>query len=463
MHVEEARPERGRKRKSVAEDEGDVTAVPAAKESGNAKIGDRASKRKRKSDRNEDGVLPGVELEGDRRVKRGWQESSSKTKQKSMKSSDASAEEKDASARQDEKSDSRMIFRAKVPQNKAGDAADASKSKGKDKRKKKGDKTVEVKEYEKNTPQPTFLRNSKPDSHVKRASEYVEGKGWVDDQGNAVEPEVNTRSTRRRSRQESDLDPEKPNPENARPKKSTRNAKSNERQPTASAQQDPEEPTLPSITKTDTTSKNPSALESLFKRPGPSSKSTKRPSPIKTTFSFFTTNPPSDSEEAPLETRPQPTDPSPVPIPDDPDNPAETTWTAVDSDHDAFARLKGTRSRTTTLTLPPATPFSKRDVEERGMRSAAPTPDTAAIGRRMKVPWNRSVSREADEPARGADDAAEGDARVKREESGENEFERQFYEERGGLNRAWKARRREGKKEKRQERNRSGGGLRGVE
>ena len=41
------------------------------------------------------------------------------------------------------------------------------------------------------------------------------------------------------------------------------------------------------------------------------------------------------------------------------------------------------------------TPFTQRDLEWRGLRSAAPTPDTAAIGRRFSFDW-RKGSQEVD-------------------------------------------------------------------
>lgn len=125
-------------------------------------------------------------------------------------------------------------------------------------------------------------------------------------------------------------------------------------------------------------------------------------------------------------------------------------------------------------------------MEWRGQRSAAPTPDTAAIGRRFSFDW-RKESQEADddedlsdggiEAGRQLDlntkansqaladvqevdenDGEEG-AEGKQEES---EFRKWFWENRGDINRAWKKRRREALKAKRHADNRKMTGGRRV-
>jgi len=140
--------------------------------------------------------------------------------------------------------------------------------------------------------------------------------------------------------------------------------------------------------------------------------------------------------------------------------------------------------------MEPHTPFTRQDLQWRGLRSAAPTPDTAAIGRRFSFPWARDNAEEDDDDdgAGGAElkvntraNAAlqavseeEMDADVdanatplghkvakEGEEEGqqgeESEFSKWFWEHRGENNRAWKKRRREALKAERQRENRRTG------
>ncbi|KMP04567.1 hypothetical protein CIRG_04248 [Coccidioides immitis RMSCC 2394] len=114
----------------------------------------------------------------------------------------------------------------------------------------------------------------------------------------------------------------------------------------------------------------------------------------------------------------------------------------------------------------PQTPFTKMDLQIRAVRSGAPTPDTAAVSK-VRF-W------EEDEEEDSADVDAEGNDRgvgtmkpttilskaTERkgpEADGESEFSKWFWENRGDNNRAWKRRRREAGKEKRQRENRRRG------
>ena len=139
--------------------------------------------------------------------------------------------------------------------------------------------------------------------------------------------------------------------------------------------------------------------------------------------------------------------------------------------------------------MPPRTPFTQRDFESRGMRSAAPTPDTAAIGKRFK--WGVEGRDEDDEDDDDDDDEDEGDDDDDEKEDEEDavngngkvgavqpdtatpilqgsaapddapgeqtEFEKHFWAMRGEYNRSWKARKREARKEQRQSENRRTG------
>ncbi|KAL8955822.1 MAG: hypothetical protein Q9183_006514, partial [Haloplaca sp. 2 TL-2023] len=113
------------------------------------------------------------------------------------------------------------------------------------------------------------------------------------------------------------------------------------------------------------------------------------------------------------------------------------------------------------------TPFTQQDFQERRLRSAAPTPDTAApskttFGRVWSFESGRdhSVTEEDEDeeavdsvetpiaPTSAVDDGGDGEAK-------ESEFAKWFYEHRGENNRTWKRRRREAAKEKRQKENKN--------
>jgi hypothetical protein len=117
----------------------------------------------------------------------------------------------------------------------------------------------------------------------------------------------------------------------------------------------------------------------------------------------------------------------------------------------------------------PQTPFTQRDFHERGQRSAAPTPDTAAPGRKFSFAWRRGESGDTDdeedeEAATSHPSGLVKDSSVlaspapQEDENHKNKtFEETFWEKRGEFNRAWKKRRREtGKERKKRENKRVG-------
>ena len=106
----------------------------------------------------------------------------------------------------------------------------------------------------------------------------------------------------------------------------------------------------------------------------------------------------------------------------------------------------------------PLTPFTQRDFEYRGMRSAAPTPDTAHPNKRFVWPTENSDDEDEDAPSspiRKGSSSKEGEK--KEGASAESDFQKWFYENRGDTSRAWKKRRRTVAKEKRHRENRKRG------
>lgn len=115
----------------------------------------------------------------------------------------------------------------------------------------------------------------------------------------------------------------------------------------------------------------------------------------------------------------------------------------------------------------PHTPYTKQDLQFRGLRSAAPTPDTATIGRRFSFSFADGVDPEDEqdedqgntrssvtpkaEPRVGGSDRRSPTPLERKEES---EFARNFQDRRKSYNDAWKGKRREAKKKERQIENR---------
>lgn len=495
IRIEEAKPE---KRKALEE-----------QDAADDKPAKRAKKEKRKKELD---VLEGAELPADRKIKRGWTEPSVKNR-RDRKEQDKGydKDKKDKKPKQKESKytkEPELLFKTKLTPVAATDLALKDKAKGKkdkkEKNKSKAKDEVVLHEFEHNTKQPSFLKSAPVTTEAKPAVEYVNGQGWVDEDGNVVEPETGKARNRRvlelvdTAPEGSSLKTKSPTPEviqppisestvTVKPKKSkatpppSSDSESEESSVVSSSESDDSDseaasevesrihsPTpaegTPEIAITpsspDLEKKEVHPLEALFKRPKGSPSSTPNPTstpskglaPINTSFSFF------DNENEPMD---------------------------VDAD---------------TNGNPPVTPYTQRDLEWRGLRSAAPTPDTAAIGRRFSFSW-RKGSHEADDedddleagnqlnnntkanssvnhlPGLAEEDEDEEETGTpehddeeidintplasKRqtrsatkqgadgEEKDESEFAKWFWENRGENNRAWKKRRRETLKAKR--------------
>ncbi|KAF2133208.1 hypothetical protein P153DRAFT_363422 [Dothidotthia symphoricarpi CBS 119687] len=460
----------------------------------------RAKKEKRKK---EDGVLEGVVLPDDRKVKRGWTEPPSKSK-KDRKEKKDKDKEKDKNFKHEQKKskytkEPELLFKAKLTAVAATEVARKEKSKDKKEKKEKSkskSKEVVVHEFEKNTKTPSFIKQTKISTEKKPAVEYVNGQGWVDEDGNVVEPETG-KARNRRVLELVDMpaEPEHKTPASAdsslalnkkdkKAKKATPPPSSSESEADDSSvvssseddessesedEQSEAESTASSPVPTADSSKTSNApqasppseqkevhpLEALFKRPKPSSEPTSTPTkklaPIDTSFSFFDNNNTTTNDDG----------------------------EKMEVDGDAADNA-------------PSTPYTQKDLEWRGLRSAAPTPDTATIGRRFSFDWRKN-SQDADEnddddddddladseaekqlshntkanahlpglAEENEDDAQDG-ADAETEDKPESEFRKWFWENRGDINRAWKKRRRDALKAKRLSENRKMGGARRV-
>ena len=369
--------------------------------------------------------LEGHELSPEREIKRGWTKPGKEARAKSPKGKTPSK-----SKYTDKKE---CLFRTQLPANKEsnglGKEADTQENDKKKSKKPKKSETI-VHEFEKSTTQPAFIKPRARSQKTGPSAEYIDGKGWVDQDGNFVEKGPQGSPRRRSTRgaaqastaaststsegessednsenKSSELNPEKPPASSSNT--SLTDAQQNKLLPPPipiikTTEVDAVEGSEAVIETDEASQAMPHPLETLFKRPKQAASQTanKRSLEIKTTFNFFE--------------------------PDQPEKPGV-----------------------------PQTPFTTRDLHQRGMRSAAPTPDTALPTRRF---FPESSSPESDGPSDSeVKSPSKKDGKLPaglEEEKGESEFSQWFWENRGDNNRAWKKRRREAKKETRQQDNR---------
>lgn len=126
--------------------------------------------KKSKKRKRDDETIPAAEI-GERSVKRGWTTPSSK--------SDKKGDKKDKKAKSKYTEGKECLFKTVVPPNKT-ELKDGKK-------KRKNTREEIVHEFAKTTKHASFLRGSKIDGKSKTAREFVEGKGWVDEDGNLIE------------------------------------------------------------------------------------------------------------------------------------------------------------------------------------------------------------------------------------------------------------------------------------
>lgn len=492
MRVEVARPEKAR-------NTSERDAVEPERESSSQ----TKKKGKRKVD---DDVIPGFELPEGRKVQRGWTEPAMTSKDsKKSKTAAEKSKKKSSKAKSTFSDGPECLFKTKLPAN-ALDLGKASAADGKVRKRKRGEsgRDVVLHEFANTTKHATFLKESQGETGKKSASEYIDEQGWVDEDGNTVEPEPPTRRTRSasskgkklRSNNERtervssvmektgdvssmgimspeatvgrELDDEtsssgtssssendSESDESPKPSSGSAENRNLEENEIRSPIDDDVTSQTQAISISNTPAPEVHPLEALFKRPKTAASSTpKKPTlELSTSFSFF-----GDSRNG-------------------------------EAENPAF--------------LMPQTPFTQQDFRARRQRSAAPTPDTAAPGKTFGDVWTRGgrisendnddndndnddsdsddeLDAEADtepqpphhhhqksvspspntrartrtEPLLPEDQEPINDANVNDpEQETETEFQKWFWEHRGENNRAWKRRRREAGKEKRKEDN----------
>ncbi|RCI16337.1 hypothetical protein L249_2623 [Ophiocordyceps polyrhachis-furcata BCC 54312] len=382
-------------------------------------------------------VLDGMTLK-DRKVKRGWTEAAGAKRR--------SAKDKDDDARKRTKSrytnQEECLLKVKVPPKAMGNLP-GCKKKGKRPRE------VTVHEFENTTKFPSFLKSSAPDKDGKMTAEFVEGKGWVDEEGNVVEtvrartarapetgasvaqteqdsinsvPSTDDESTSSSSESEDDEQSSAPESTGRRQHQDTsapaiEEATTDASNPPSSLPGSPRSLTIQIPKRKSESSVHP--LEALYKRSDQDADATNKtsqrpPEP----FSFFGRG--SDDEDA---------------------TPEAATETGNP------ANLK-----------PPMTPYSRHDFERRSVRSAAPTPDTAHPSRKNLL-WGEEEEEEEEGGEEGEDGGEEEETtrEAAASQPGQSDFQTWFWENRRELNRSWMTRRKTAAKEKRHRENKARG------
>lgn len=494
MHVEVAHPEKARNTFTEAvELEQDLS-----------------SKTKKKGKRKSvkaDGVIPGFELPEGRKVKRGWTEPVVTAKGSKTSKLVADKGKKKSKTKSTFSDGPECLFKTKLPLN-ASVQEKLSSADGKARKRKRGEtgRDVLVHEFSKTKKYATFLREAQGEIGKKSASEYIEGKGWVDENGEMMEPGPKTRQRRSAVKRSKLASREASSEESAAERtQDISNENAAIRTPDIGEESDAET----SSSESSSSSADENEIGESFKESTKPAESLSHDandihSPIQSamisqTESTFVTSTPIP-EVHPLEAlfkRPK------MAASSTPKKPTLELSTSFTFFGDSSSTGEAGAGADSSSFLMPQTPFTQQDFRARRQRSAAPTPDTAAAGKTFGDVWGRrsgggggesnpyhdnldhldnededeeeesnpllspSKSKTSQSPTpqqqphHNRSSGGLGDAEESRGE--ETEFQKWFYEHRGDNNRAWKRRRREVGREKRREEARNGTGRgRGV-
>lgn len=411
-------------------------------------------------------TIPAVEI-GDRSVKRGWTTHiasiSKRDKRKDKEGKKSVVKSKYTTGPE-------CLFKTVLPPNVA---ANIEKKEAKpEKKKRKVDKETVVHEFSKTTKYATFLRGP-AGLKKKGVAEFLEGKGWVDEDENVVEeatkkkrnPQIFQKLAEKVetviSRQEDEDSATSSSSEEDLAESGTLELDTAPQIPQDLKEDSPTSSSGSSSEEDPESEASSSEDDSEAESSEPAAKTPKRTTlpPISTSHPQSSSGPPSGlsikipdsgitstpitSEVHPLEAlykRPLPDALGSLPKPS-----ASFSFFGADGDEDLEEEAQD---------QVPLTPFTQKDFEFRGIRSAAPTPDTAHANKRFIWPTDNDEDEEDEEvssPIRRESPAKATDAKAGEPES---DFQKWFYENRGEANRAWKKRRKAVAKEKRQRENR---------
>ncbi|POR37282.1 Uncharacterized protein TPAR_02520 [Tolypocladium paradoxum] len=402
-----------------------------------------SKKRKRDLD-----VMEGVTLK-DRKVKRGWTESVD-TKIKNKRSKDK-GKEKRKRLKSKYTDEEECLLKVKVPPNAVGSLPEADAPK---RRRKKGkSREVTVHEFEKTTKFPSFLKSTASEASGKPATEFVDGKGWVDEEGNVVE-EVKMKATTAPPKRKK-YEPKATVEEEPDDSTSSSGTSSEEDEEESDAKESGKELGKQSESKDEDESSEegePSPLSEHAAPPSAIKADSSRPISSSSSKSLTIEIPPLATPSAatvhPLEAlyKRQKPEPAATETPAEPE-PFSFFGGGDDDEEDEDADQPAAAV--------PMTPYTRQDLEYRNVRSAAPTPDTAHPSR-MKNFWapQDDDGDDDDEMDDGADAAGEEEAPAEEQQEKSN-FQTWFWENRRELNRSWMTRRKTAAKEKRHRENKA--------
>jgi hypothetical protein len=442
---------------------------------------ERPKKEKKKRKRDE---LPGVDI-GERHVKRGW----------TTPGKDIPKDKLKAIAKSKFTTGPECLFKTVLPPNVASKTKIADVNPEKTKKKKKAGQEAVIHEFTKTTKYATFLRTSSASSKAKAVTEYVENKGWVDEDGNVVEPATKSRKASSKSKvvpkspaQVSQVKPDEENSSESSQgtvvdtqtedmdEQETSSDESVSMHPPAALRKVSEERDSSSEESSD---EDPTNIETVSTAVLGKEESSSSSDTDSDTDSDSDASSSSDSESEVAE-KPQSTTISrpqssaglslTLEIPEPatstsatPDvHPLEALYKRNKNDPEAsrpaalnFSFFGGDNDgedvEVETQLQIPLTPFTQRDFEFRGIRSAAPTPDTAHPHKRFIWPSQGSED-EDEEPEASSPIRKSESTKMKNDkpDEPESEFQKWFWENRGNVNRAWKKRKRTVAKDKRQ-------------
>ncbi|KAK1546284.1 hypothetical protein CPAR01_00251 [Colletotrichum paranaense] len=498
MRIDKARP---------AED---YMPVAESEETGKKRKKSSKEKEERKRQKRDENVLEGVELR-DRKVKRGWTvpEEAKIREKKSKKEKGEKKEKKDKTKKREERSKytdrEECLLKTKLPSKQLPAATDPEDEGDRKKRRKKA-KEVVIHEFEKTTKFPTFLKAAKPAPTENLTTEFVEGKGWVDTQGNLIEPSKTRRTatapvleskspkppkkvkaptpppvdddTTSSSGSSSDEDTSsdessdgEPEPANVTEKvKATQNVKA---APVTPAKQTPKaagdedsSSDLSSSSDDDSSDSDEEMVVETTKTSVPANFD----SPLSAIKAADASRPRSAASNASLTIKIPPSTPAQVhPLEALYKRPKqdgkETTQPAEEAQPFSFFGGGGDDIEedvdVAASSQMPMTPFTAQDVEWRNVRSAAPTPDTAHPNH-TKPFWaighDGEEDEEDDEETREEIEAtlnAERNADPEGSSGPGGDFQKWFWENRRDLNQSWMKRRKSAAKERRHRDNKS--------
>ena len=463
MRVEEARP-----KKEVGEDDG-------SKEPGLNKLKNK-DKRSKTAKSREEGVIHGHELH-DRKVKRGWTEPASSEAKPSKRPKDKS-DKKSKPKASSLTGNAECLFKTMLPPNKipSDDARIKKRKRGESSRQ------VIVHEFANTTKHANFLRDDSDITGKKRTSEYVEGKGWVDEDGNVVEEGPKLRRTK--SKRDGNNDPQIEKPIKTPSRRSSRLDTPSVVITAPKPRSAKSEPAVlddeTSSSGTSSTSGSDSDDRDSESAPSPPRESrTRSRKQRKESTGVDTTR--ADGVEVGSVERLSITRSSASPPPAQNLDPTSTPVSSGIHPLEAlFKRPNTAASRTqkkpalevsTSFNyldpdadengsqgiVIPQTPYTQQDIRQRRQRSAAPTPDTAAPGKTFGDFWEGNSDISASDEDMEIEDAPKADSDEttpkKKRDHPQSEFQKRFWEQRGETNRSWKRKRREATKEKRHDAN----------